>query len=358
VSVSLPTPEAPPRTRRALLAGVLGGLGAWAAAAAAKVSPARAAAGSPLIVGSEANSSGTSNTQLIANSSVVTFKLLQNGPGTGLMGYATPTSGATRGVYGRVDSPNGDGVQARNAGTAGAGAALRAYGGSNLGVSATSDTTTAIKGVSAATSGLISAIHGESASFSGRGVSGYATDAFGSATGVYGETAGQAGTGVAGYASHPTEFTYGVTGTATSEKGIGVLGQVYGLTGTVSGVRGNTMSTSGNGVSGWATATSGPTSGVFGTNASIAGTGVKGSATGVSGVTYGVHGRAVSPDGFGVFSAGAVGTDSFVQLQEQGSDPAAPDNTHARLFIRDNGGKTELCVRFASGAVQVISTEP
>jgi hypothetical protein len=39
-------------------------------------------------------------------------------------------------------------------------------------------------------------------------------------------------------------------------------------------------------------------------------------------------------------------------------DAAAPGNA-ARLFARNNGsGKTQLCVRFKSGAVQVIATEP
>lgn len=39
--------------------------------------------------------------------------------------------------------------------------------------------------------------------------------------------------------------------------------------------------------------------------------------------------------------------------------PAAPDANVARLFVRDNGsGKTQLCVRFPTGAIQVISTEP
>ncbi len=40
------------------------------------------------------------------------------------------------------------------------------------------------------------------------------------------------------------------------------------------------------------------------------------------------------------------------------SAPAAPSNTHGRLFCRDNAGKTELCVRFATGAIQVLSMEP
>lgn len=41
------------------------------------------------------------------------------------------------------------------------------------------------------------------------------------------------------------------------------------------------------------------------------------------------------------------------------SDPAAPSSNRARLYARDNGsGKTELVVRFATGAVQVVATEP
>ena len=97
------------------------------------------AVGSPLILGSQTNNAGTADTQLITNSSVIAFKLLQNGPGTGLMGHATAISGTTRGVYGRTDSPNGDGVQGRNAGPAGTGAAIRGFGGENAGAVLSSD---------------------------------------------------------------------------------------------------------------------------------------------------------------------------------------------------------------------------
>lgn len=39
--------------------------------------------------------------------------------------------------------------------------------------------------------------------------------------------------------------------------------------------------------------------------------------------------------------------------------PAAPAANNARVFVRDNGsGKTQLCVRFPTGAIQVLSTEP
>jgi hypothetical protein len=166
------------RSRRSLLAGALGGLAGLIGGRLAGPEPAVAAAGSPLIVGSETNNAGTSDTQLIANSDVVTFKLYQQGPGTALMGYTTTATGTTRGVYGRVDSPNGDGVQGRNAGAAGTGAAIRAYGGANVGVRATSDTAVAVRGVSTEDTGV--AGHSEN----WVGVGGSSTNLFG----VWGES--------------------------------------------------------------------------------------------------------------------------------------------------------------------------
>jgi len=51
--------------------------------------------------------------------------------------------------------------------------------------------------------------------------------------------------------------------------------------------------------------------------------------------------------------------DGLVDLNEQSSTPAAPSANKARIFARDNGsGKTQLCVLFNTGAVQVIATEP
>jgi hypothetical protein len=48
-----------------------------------------------------------------------------------------------------------------------------------------------------------------------------------------------------------------------------------------------------------------------------------------------------------------------IEITELAADPAAPATNGARLFVRDNGsGKTQVCVRFATGVVQVISTEP
>lgn len=56
-------------------------------------------------------------------------------------------------------------------------------------------------------------------------------------------------------------------------------------------------------------------------------------------------------------SSNSVG--GSLSLLELAADPAAPASNDSRLYTRDNGsGKTQLCVRFASGAVQVIATEP
>lgn len=50
--------------------------------------------------------------------------------------------------------------------------------------------------------------------------------------------------------------------------------------------------------------------------------------------------------------------DGFIRLQEI-ADPAAPVTNRAVLYIKDNGaGKTQLAVRFATGAVQILATEP
>ena len=48
----------------------------------------------------------------------------------------------------------------------------------------------------------------------------------------------------------------------------------------------------------------------------------------------------------------------FAEIHES-TDVTAPAADRARLYVRDNGaGKTQLVVRFPTGAVQVIATEP
>lgn len=51
--------------------------------------------------------------------------------------------------------------------------------------------------------------------------------------------------------------------------------------------------------------------------------------------------------------------DRYVSLVELSADPAAPSSNGGRLYLKDNGsGKTLLCIRFASGAVQTVATQP
>lgn len=50
---------------------------------------------------------------------------------------------------------------------------------------------------------------------------------------------------------------------------------------------------------------------------------------------------------------------AWVQLNESAADPPAPSGNRVRVFAKDNGaGKTQLCARFATGAVQVVATQP
>jgi hypothetical protein len=56
--------------------------------------------------------------------------------------------------------------------------------------------------------------------------------------------------------------------------------------------------------------------------------------------------------------AGISGVDGGIGLTEI-TDPSAPATNNAAVYVRDNGsGKTQLVVRFPTGAIQVISTEP
>jgi hypothetical protein len=238
-------------------------LAASIAVALGRPAPASAAAGSNLIIGSQTNNSGTSDTQLIANSGVIAFKLLQQGQGTALMGHATATTGGTRGVYGRSDSPNGFGIQARNAGAQGIGAAIQAFGGNNIGVDARADHS-ASPALRAWHSGDGNAIYATT------GVGGIAIEATSPSIAIEGSSV--AGTGVYG----ATNSGYAVYGEAAD--GDGVLGEstsgagVYGsaLGGNV-GVLGETVA---GGIGVWGYSSSGygvkgesPTNaGIFGTS--------------------------------------------------------------------------------------------
>ena len=89
-----------------------------------------------------------------------------------------------------------------------------------------------------------------------------------------------------------------------------------------------------------------------------------GTATGTSGVQLELF---TKPDGAGVAQRLVIDKDgnalwrtpNFQEVISVAIEPAAPATGRARVFARDNGsGKTQLCVRFATGATQVLATEP
>jgi hypothetical protein len=95
-----------PRSRRALLAGAIGGLGVWAASAIGRAAPADAAAGDPIRMGRLNKASGTS-TELQTSTSRPAFRATQLGGGAALRGDA----GSGRAVMGIAGS-SGTGVWA------------------------------------------------------------------------------------------------------------------------------------------------------------------------------------------------------------------------------------------------------
>jgi len=70
-----------------------------------------------------------------------------------------------------------------------------------------------------------------------------------------------------------------------------------------------------------------------------------------------VHGQA-QREGWAGYFEGRLFTSRYVELGAV-AGPQAPGPDHARFFVRDSGvGKLQLCVRFPTGAIQVIATEP
>ena len=89
-----------------------------------------------------------------------------------------------------------------------------------------------------------------------------------------------------------------------------------------------------------------------------------GTAAGASGVQLELF---TKPDGAGVAQRLVVDKDgnalwrspNYQEMVSVAVDPGGPATGRARLFMRDNGsGKTQFCVRFATGGVQVLATEP
>ena len=79
-----------------------------------------------------------------------------------------------------------------------------------------------------------------------------------------------------------------------------------------------------------------------------------GNVFGFAGISFGASADTI----FYRAAAGIIAVANALQFAEMAA-PAAPAANGVRLFSRDNGsGKTQLCCVFASGAVQVIATQP
>ena len=77
-----------PRSRRALLAGLLGGAGVWAASLVSQAAPALAAAGDPIRMG-RLNKASSTATTLQTKTSAAAYQVTQIGGGAAVKGVAT-----------------------------------------------------------------------------------------------------------------------------------------------------------------------------------------------------------------------------------------------------------------------------
>ena len=224
-----------PRSRRAILAAAVGGLGALAAAAVGRPPGANAAAGDALILG-QANSAGTLQTTLTANIAGAAFTLKDtNTFGTGIFGWNSAATGPGRGVYGRTDSSEGTGVLGRASRIDGTGVRGELEGARG----------SAIHGVITQTGniGTTYAVRGENRAANGIGVYGSALTQGTNTGGLFEVGAGASAKGVVGRAPNGRgivgEGAIGVSGVSASATGYGVWG--------VAPVGGNALYGSGDG---------------------------------------------------------------------------------------------------------------
>lgn len=220
-AVDVESQDTKPTTRRVLLLGALGGLGALIANSLGHPIQAEAALGDPLRAGRTV-SAGTGNTALTTKSTGAALRVVQSGTGRGIQGQtarlpavdgrASATTGGSRGVQGVVSSPEG----------------------------------IAVSGFSYAKNGDTNGIYGSTESSEGHAVQGDAYATSGQPFGVYGSTVSPDGTGVAGYSlAESGNLGYGVYGDTASSGGVGVVGWATAATGSTIGVSGNVASPDG-----------------------------------------------------------------------------------------------------------------
>jgi hypothetical protein len=304
-------PETKSPSRRALLAGALGGLGAWAASAIGRPNEVHATNGDPVLVGNDHY--GTATTSIYwASGETIRGNTLA---GVGVYGNASSGVGvhgnATSGVGVEGHSDDSFGVH----GESSAGTGVYGNSDSGTGVWGVSDSSAGVAGTSNSNNGV------EGISSSGVAVRGSSNSGFG----VFGDSGSfVAVLGYSGATNHP-----------------GTVGQSAGNSTGVQGYSGTA-----------ALPAPRPKTGVYGYAAQDSGSvGVWGE----SPAGLGIYGKTTGP-GFAGYFNGKVYMSQFVEMGEVVT-PAAPGAHKARLFIRSSAGKVQLCVRFPTGAVKILATE-
>jgi hypothetical protein len=318
-------PESKSPSRRALLAGALGGLGAFAVSAIGRGGRVRAGVDGDVVLG--INNVATTATQITNSTNANTVLLGEGSSGIGVLGRSTSNyavsgvSFQSIGVFGSSD----DTVRPGSAGWS-------------------RGDSTGVQGYSSSGPGIVVDAKPKT------GVYGYANQDS-SALGVFGQSG--AGSGVRG----ESVSGIGVVGRATSGTGADAMGMFARSDSPGAPALGARSAGNGTGVLAM--------SGTANLPAPKARTGVYGYAAqsstskgvwGNSPAGHGLHGE--SSSGWAGYFDGRVLVNKYAELVEIGT-PSAPASNHARLFIRDNGsGKTQLCVRFHTGAVKVLATQP
>jgi hypothetical protein len=291
--------------------------------------------------------------------------------GIGVMGQGMAVSGYSRGVYGKVYSP--DGRAARGYATGISGDITSATSGSAIGVDGWTDWPDGkgVRGYAFAVSGYGRGVYGQSDSPDGRGVYGYASSLTGHTRGVFGSVESPDGRGVFGYNAATSGYSRGVYGqVGTSPDGMGVFGYHGAPSGYGVGVVGWSDAYDGNGVAGVQTADSPGSWGVYGeTRSRQGGIGVYGVGklsgaaapfsgfnAGVMGTTWatggvGTQGNARANGAWGVL--GRAGTPGAIPLVAQ----AASGQTAAlQQWIKDNIGTLNVIDK--DGKLGIGTTAP
>ena len=72
---------------------------------------------------------------------------------------------------------------------------------------------------------------------------------------------------------------------------------------------------------------------------------------------HAIHGESAA--GWAGYFDGRVFMNEYMELHEVSAPVVAPRSNRARLFVRNGpGGRTQLCVRFHTGTVRVLASQP